>query len=113
MLHTENVARGGKLSFHNVGGGGAKMLTLQESREDKSSPRGEKPPPPTPRCSLLCLYCNKHTTPSLSVDEMVAMLSSFQLSPGVIQAAVNALCQVGLYESDALITRFLQPSHVV
>ena len=42
VLHTENVARGGKLSFQKVGG--AKVLTLQKSRGGKSSLRGEKAP---------------------------------------------------------------------
>ena len=43
MVHRENVARGGKLSFKNIGGGGKSVynvLTFQKSREGKSSPRG-------------------------------------------------------------------------
>ena len=42
VLHPENVARWGKLSFQNVGGGKGvyNVLTFQKSRGGKSSPRG-------------------------------------------------------------------------
>ena len=54
MLHIENdiVAGGGKLSFQNVGGKDVDdVLTLQKSREGKSSPRVKGPSSP-PKCSL-------------------------------------------------------------
>ena len=39
VLNTENVARGGKLSFQNVGGAKVyNVLTFQKSRGGKSSP---------------------------------------------------------------------------
>ena len=40
--------------------------------------------------------------PISPTDEVVAMLSSFKLSPGVMQAAVNTLCQVGNTLSPSL-----------
>ena len=45
VLHTENVARGGKLSFQNVGEGGKgvyDVLTFQKSR----GPKAPSLPPP-------------------------------------------------------------------
>ena len=51
MLHTENVAKGGKLSFQNVGGGGGEgvyNVLAFKSRGCKSSPRGGKDPLPCP-----------------------------------------------------------------
>ena len=48
VLHTNNVAEGGKLSFQNVGGGKGvyNVLTFQKSTGGKSSPGGGQMPPP-------------------------------------------------------------------
>ena len=55
MLHTENMGRGGKLSFQNVGGseGVYDVLPLQKFRGGggKSSPRGGKGPLASSKCS--------------------------------------------------------------
>ena len=46
LLHTVNVARGGKLSFQNVGGGKGvyNVLTLQKSRGARANLGGGKGP---------------------------------------------------------------------
>ena len=51
MLHTDNVARGGKLSFQNVGGGGGgegvyNVLTFQKSRGARAHLGGGGKGPP-------------------------------------------------------------------
>ena len=44
-MHTENVAKGGKLSFQNVGDEGVyDVLTLQKFMGGKGSPRGGQRP---------------------------------------------------------------------
>ena len=45
-VHTENVARGGKLSFQNVGGGGVYDVLTSKSLGGQELTRRRKSPPP-------------------------------------------------------------------
>ena len=69
MLHTENVAREGKLRVYKYD-----ILTLQKYRGGRNSPRGERPPCPSPNAAL-ALHWLLHNSDCGSLALLTVMCS--------------------------------------